>query len=79
MKRRISDMLDGYPVQSVDFNNGTPLSPERIKELTMQKINHNEKKGKRGDELWIFEHGYGFCWMCGTLLWCRLMGWIIRR
>ncbi len=47
MKRRISDMLDGYQVQSVDFNNGTPLSPERIKELTMQKINHNEKKGKR--------------------------------
>lgn len=47
MKRKISDILDGYTDQSVEFKNGTPLSQKRIKELTMQKINHNEKKGKR--------------------------------
>ena len=47
MKRRISDMLDGYTDQTVEFNNGTPLSSERIRELTMSKIGHTEKKGKR--------------------------------
>ena len=47
MKRRISDLLDGYHDQSVELKNSTPLSSERIKELTMQKINKPEKKGKR--------------------------------
>lgn len=48
MKKRISDMLDGFLTQSVEMENSTPLSSERIKELTMSKINHHtEKKGKR--------------------------------
>ena len=47
MKRRISDMLEGISDQSVELHNGTPLSSERIRELTMSKIGHNEKKGKR--------------------------------
>lgn len=47
MKRRISDILDGVCDQSVEFDRSAPLSSERIRELTMAKINCNEKKGKR--------------------------------
>lgn len=47
MKRRISDMLDGYRDQSVELKTGTPLSSERIKELTMSNIEYREKKSKR--------------------------------
>ena len=47
MKRRISDILDGVCDQSVEFDRSAPLSSERIRELTMAKINYNEKKGKR--------------------------------
>ena len=47
MKRRISDMLDNYQDDSVELNNGTPLSSQRIKELTMQRIEKKEKKGRR--------------------------------
>lgn len=47
MKRRISDILDGVCDQSVEFDHSAPLSSERIRELTMAKINGNEKKGKR--------------------------------
>ena len=47
MKRRISDMLEGISDQSVELNNDTPLSSERIRELTMSKIGYSEKKGKR--------------------------------
>ena len=38
MKRRISDILDHYSDSSVELNNSTPLSSDRIKELTMSKI-----------------------------------------
>lgn len=47
MKRRISDMLDHYPAADVAMEHSAPLSSQRIKELTMSKINHKEKKGKR--------------------------------
>lgn len=48
MKKRISDMLDGFRAPSVEMDYSTPLSSERIKELTMSKItNKTEKKGKR--------------------------------
>lgn len=47
MKRKISDMLDGYSDQSVELIHGTPLSSERIKELTMSKIEKKEKIHKR--------------------------------
>ena len=47
MKKRISDMLDGLNAPDMELNEKTPLSSERIKELTMSKINHTEKKGKR--------------------------------
>ena len=47
MKRRISDMLEEISDQRVELNNGTPLSSERIRELTMSKIGYSEKKGKR--------------------------------
>jgi len=47
MKRRISDMLDGYPENTVNLEQSTPLSSERIKELTMSKINQKEKKSRR--------------------------------
>lgn len=40
-------MLDGFADQSVELNNGTPLSSERIRELTMSKIGQNEKKRSR--------------------------------
>lgn len=48
MKRRISDLMDEYREDSLEIKNSTPLSSERIKELTMSKINHKkEKKSKR--------------------------------
>lgn len=47
MKRKISDMMDGYSAPELEMEHSAPLSSERIKELTMSKINHNEKKGKR--------------------------------
>ena len=33
MKKRISDLLDGYEDGSVELSGGTPLSPARIKEI----------------------------------------------
>ena len=47
MKRRISDLLDGIPGEPVELKTKTPLSSQRIKELTMSKITKNEKKGNR--------------------------------
>ena len=44
MKRRISDLMDGFPVDDVELECSTPLSSQRIKELTMEKIN---KKARR--------------------------------
>lgn len=38
MKRSISDLLDHYTGQCVDLHGGTPLSPVRIKELTMKNM-----------------------------------------
>ena len=39
MKRNISDLLDGFPVDDVELQYSTPLSSQRIKELTMKKVN----------------------------------------
>ena len=47
MKRKISDILDGYEEQSIEFENSTPLSQNRIKELTMSRIEFKERKNKR--------------------------------
>lgn len=47
MKQRISDMLDHMTVVPIDLDQSTPLSSQRIKELTMNKINHKEKKSRR--------------------------------
>jgi len=51
MKRNISDLLDTYMEEDVELEAETVLSPTRIKELTMNKLdqkNHTEKKtGKR--------------------------------
>ena len=44
MKKRISDLLDGYEDGSVELSGGTPLSPARIKELTMNKITPKKNK-----------------------------------
>lgn len=38
MKRKISDLMDGFPVDGVELEHGTPLSSQRIKELTMKKV-----------------------------------------
>lgn len=47
MKRRISDIMDGFRDGTVELESSTPLSSERIKELTMSKITKKEKSGKR--------------------------------
>ena len=47
MKRRISDMLDHYRDDTVTMEHTAPLSSERIRELTISKINQKDKKGKR--------------------------------
>lgn len=47
MKRKISDLMDHYRGIPLETLNDTPLSSQRIKELTMGKIEKTEKKGKR--------------------------------
>lgn len=48
MKRRISDMLDDFPAENFELKESTPLSSQRIKELTMRKITKKtEKKSSR--------------------------------
>lgn len=48
MKRRISDMLDDLPAENIDLKQSTALSSQRIKELTMSKIEQKtEKKSRR--------------------------------
>lgn len=44
MKRNISDLMDGFPVNDVVPESGTPLSSQRIKELTMKKVNQAPKR-----------------------------------
>ena len=44
MKKRITDLLDGYGDGRVELSGDTPLSSARIKELTMSKITPNKKK-----------------------------------
>ncbi len=43
MKRRISDLVDGCQVHDLELKLPTPLAPQRIKELTMKKIDSNYK------------------------------------
>ena len=43
MKRRISDLLEGIREDTVELNTQTPLASNRIKELTMSKINSEKK------------------------------------
>lgn len=47
MKKRISDLLDGYEDGSVELTGDTPLSPARIKELTMNRITPKQNKLRR--------------------------------
>ena len=47
MKKRISDLLDGYGDGRVELSGDTPLSSARIKELTMSKIAPSKKKISR--------------------------------
>lgn len=44
MKRNISDLMDGFPVDDVMLDCSTPLSSRRIKELTMKKVNKTPKR-----------------------------------
>lgn len=47
MKRNISDLLDDYVEENMDLDSGTPLSPARIKELTMSKITQKKSTKSR--------------------------------
>ena len=47
MKRNISDLMDHYRGDLPELQSHTPLSSQRIKELTMGKITKKEKKSKR--------------------------------
>lgn len=44
MKRHISDLMDGFPVDDVKLQDSTPLSSRRIKELTMKKVNKTPRR-----------------------------------
>ncbi len=44
MKRSVSDILDDIQVNNVELENTSPLSSQRIKELTMKKITVNKPK-----------------------------------
>ena len=47
MNKNISDLLDAYGDPNIDLERGTPLSSERIKELTMSKIKEEKNPRKR--------------------------------
>lgn len=47
MNRKISDLLDDYNEAELDLTTKTPLSAERIRELTMSKIENKNQKPKR--------------------------------
>ncbi len=44
MKYKVSNLLNQIPVQDVELENSTPLSSERIKEITMKKVNGTYKR-----------------------------------
>lgn len=44
MKKRISDLLDGCEDDSVELFDSTPLSADRIRELTMSRISPKKKR-----------------------------------
>lgn len=48
MKRRISDLIDHMPCVDVEMEYSAPLSRERIKELTMDKIKEKAPKRRIG-------------------------------
>lgn len=47
MKYRISDLLDSLDVQDVEISGLSPLSSQRIKEITMKKVNGTYKRKPR--------------------------------
>lgn len=47
MKKRISDLMDAVQNTDVELNQDTPLSSQRIKELTMSKIANKKRKNSR--------------------------------
>ena len=47
MKKRISDMMDCIHDADLELNEATPLSSQRIKELTMNKITNKRKTHRR--------------------------------
>lgn len=53
MKRKISDMMDGFPVEDVELEHSTPLSSQRIKELTMSKVNKPHRGRRLGFRILI--------------------------
>lgn len=48
MKRHISDMMDSMADVSLELNQQTPLSSQRIKELTMNKITEKRRSRRTG-------------------------------
>ena len=48
MKKRISDLMDHIQNADIDVNQETPLSSQRIKELTMSNITNNRKPKRTG-------------------------------
>lgn len=48
MNRRISDLMDHIPYEDVKMEQNAPLSSQRIKELTMEKIDKKAPRGRIG-------------------------------
>lgn len=48
MKKRITDLMDAVQNTDVELNQNTPLSSQRIKELTMNKITNNRSPRRTG-------------------------------
>lgn len=51
MKRKVSDLMDHIPAGDVALDSNTPLSSQRIKELTMMKIQDKTPKRRLGFKL----------------------------
>lgn len=51
MKRKISDLLDGYQDDTILLEAAAPLSAQRIKELTMSKIEKKKNPVRKGTRI----------------------------
>lgn len=77
MKKRISDLLDGYEDGRVELSGDTPLSSARIRELTMKQIKITGQKGRLPRVLGVLAAAaacVGLIFLAGRAFWGAPVG-----